>query len=98
MKLNSSKASKATETKPSSSFNLVIKERLRQARHSFNIAVKVLSVALILCGTGLSCTGKVSEGAIMTEGGKNLIVISEYLIKQSKEDNDRLDQDLKKEK
>lgn len=57
MKTNSSESSKVTETKPSSSFNLIIKERLRQARLSFNLnmAVKVVSVALILFGTGLSC-------------------------------------------
>lgn len=56
MKLNSDKASKVTETKPSLSFNLIIKERF-----SFNLdmAVKVLSVARVLCGTSLSGPGKV---------------------------------------
>lgn len=94
MKIHSSKSSKLANTQPSSlSKSQIIQKHLHQARTSFKPAqmLTVLSATLIIIGIGLSCSGKVEQGAILSEGGKNLCVVSECLFKQTKEANERLD-------
>jgi hypothetical protein len=100
MKISSSKSSKLANTQPSSlSKAQIIQKHLDQVRTSFKPAqmLTILSAALILFGTGLSCSGKVEQGAILSEGGKNLCIVSECLFKQTKEANNQLDKREKDE-
>ncbi len=94
MKIHSSKSSKIAKIKPSvPSKAQIIQKHLHQALTSFKPAqmLTVLSATLIIIGIGLSCSGKVEQGAILSEGGKNLCIVSECLFKQTKEANERLD-------
>ncbi|HEY9602503.1 MAG TPA: hypothetical protein V6C85_12890 [Allocoleopsis sp.] len=80
----------------------VINERLRQARLSFNLTLKltVVSAFISLVGVGLLFSGKISEGAVTTAGGLTSNIVSIHLLNLTKEVNDRLDQmakDLKDE-
>lgn len=80
----------------------VITERLRQARLSFNLSLKltIVSAFVSLAGVGLLFVGKVSEGTVTTAGGLTSNIVSVRLLKLTKEANDRLDQmakDLKDE-
>jgi hypothetical protein len=82
--------------------HLVIQERLRQARLSFNLTLKltIVSAFISLVGISLLFSGKVSEGTVTTTGGLTSNIVSIRLLKLTKEANDRLDQmakDLKDE-
>jgi hypothetical protein len=70
--------------------SLVIKERLRQARLSFNfsLAMTVTTAVIGLIGISLLLTGKVSEGVLTTAGGATS---SGLYLKVAKDANDRLD-------
>jgi uncharacterized membrane protein YczE len=80
----------------------VITERLRQARLSFNLTLKltITSAFISLVGVGLLFSGKVSEGTVTTAGGLASNIVNVRLLKLTKEANDRLDRmakDLKDE-
>ncbi|WP_293165803.1 hypothetical protein [Okeania sp. SIO2C9] len=72
---------------------LVIQERLRQARLSFNIALvlTVISTIVSLAGAGLLLSGKTSEGTATTAGGVASKIVSIGLLKMTKDTNERLD-------
>lgn len=65
-------------------------ERLRQARHSFNLALiaTAMSTFISLIGAGLLLTGKASEGAVTAASG---MVASVRCVQLAKDANDRLD-------
>ena len=65
-------------------------ERLRQARHSYNLALSMTAIcsALAITGGVLIATGKISEGAVATAGGAAPII---SCLKFARESNDRLD-------
>jgi hypothetical protein len=71
-------------------FDDITKERLRQARHSFNAAltVTVVSACISVAGVGLLLSGKVPEGTATTSGGA---VICVGCVRLAKDANDRLD-------
>lgn len=71
----------------------VITERLRQARLSFNLTIKLTIVSAFISLTGilLLFAGKVSEGTVTTAGGLTSNIVSVRLLKLTKESNDRLD-------
>lgn len=68
-------------------------ERLRQARHSFNLALiaTALSAGISLIGSGLLLSGKVPEGTVTAAGG---MAASVRCIQLAKDTNDRLDKIL----
>ncbi len=68
----------------------IARERLRQARHSFNAALTAtaLSTCISLIGTGRLLLGKVSEGTATTLG---CVVSCAGCIRLAKDANDRLD-------
>ncbi|MGD1806492.1 TRADD-N-associated membrane domain-containing protein [Dapis sp. BLCC M126] len=72
---------------------LVIKERLRQARLSFNIALSltIISAIISVTGVGLLLSGKTSEGTATTAGGLASKIVSVGLLKMTKDTNERLD-------
>lgn len=82
---------------------LIIQERLRQARYSFNVALVMTAASTIftLVGVGLVFTGNVSVGLLIGLGGiTGLIGASSHCVKLAQEANDRLDKiaaDLKNE-
>ncbi len=65
----------------------VLKERVRQARWSFNLACAA-SAIVGMVGITLLVSGRVPDGAFTTTGGGSLSVI---FFKLSKDANDRLD-------
>lgn len=69
---------------------IVVKERLRQSRYSFNaaLAATVLSTCISLLGAALLLSGKVTEGAVTTSSG---MAVSVGCLKLAKDANDRLD-------
>jgi CHASE2 domain-containing sensor protein len=71
----------------------IAQERLRQARHSFNLALSATAVSfcISLAGGVLLLTGKVPEGTFTSAGG---LVSSVQCLKLAKESNDRLDKIL----
>ncbi|MDF5729686.1 MAG: hypothetical protein PUP92_17185 [Rhizonema sp. PD38] len=71
----------------------IAQERLRQARHSFNLAfiATAASTFISLSGAGLLLSGKASEGAVTATGG---IVASVRCVQLAKDCNDRLDKIL----
>ena len=68
-------------------------ERLRQARHSFNLAFVATAVStfISLTGAGLLLSGKASEGAVTATTG---MVASVRCVQLAKDTNDRLDRIL----
>lgn len=68
----------------------IVKERLRQARYSFNLALvaSALSTCISLIGGGLMLLGQVPEGTVTAAGG---MAASVRCIQLAKDANDRLD-------
>ncbi len=69
----------------------IAQERLRQARHAFNLALGATAVSFCIGLLGAALLlfyGKVSEGAITSAGG---LVSSVQCLKLAKDANDRLD-------
>lgn len=71
----------------------IIKERVRQARYSFNLALVATAVSAFigLVGAGLLLTEKANEGAVTAAGGMAASVRCAQLAKEA---NDRLDRIL----
>lgn len=71
----------------------IAQERLRQARHSFNLALGATAVSfcISLVGAVLLLSGKVPEGAVTSAGG---LLSSVQSVKFAKESNERLDKVL----
>jgi len=71
----------------------IVKERLRQAHYSFNLALIATSVStcISLIGAGLLMTGKLPKGMVTTVGG---LASSACCIRFAKDANDRLDKIL----
>ena len=71
----------------------IAQERLRQAHHSFNLALiaTTMSFCISLVGAGLLLSGKVPEGTIAAAGG---LASSVRCIQLAKDTNDRLDKIL----
>ena len=69
---------------------IIVEERLRQARYSFNaaLAATVLSTCISIVGVALLLSGKVPEGAVTTSSG---VAVSVRCLKLAKDANDRLD-------
>lgn len=69
---------------------IIAKERLRQARYSFNAALTatVLSTCISLVGAALLLSGKVPEGTVTTSSA---VAASIGCLKLAKDANDRLD-------
>ena len=78
---------------PKTTEQLVIKERLRQARLSFNIALSltIISAIISVIGVGFLLSGKTSEGTATTTGGLASKIVSVGLLKMTKDTNERLD-------
>lgn len=74
----------------------IAQERLRQAYHSFNLALfaTAASFCIGLVGAGLLLSGKVPEGTITAVGG---LASSVRCIQFAKDANDRLDNILVEE-
>jgi hypothetical protein len=68
----------------------IAKERLRQARYSFNLALVTTAVcaAISFAGVGLVLADKASEGTITATGG---LVSTVRCLRLAKDANDRLD-------
>lgn len=78
-------------TNPDSALEMIIvKERLRQSRYSFNaaLAAAVLSICISIVGAELLLSGKVPEGTVTTSSG---MAVSVGCFKLAKDANDRLD-------
>ena len=77
-------------TNAHSELEMIIVERLRQARYSFNAALPatVISTFISLLGAALLLSGKVPEGAVTTSSG---MALSVGCLKLAKDANDRLD-------
>lgn len=71
----------------------IAQERLRQAHHSFNLALIATSVSfcISLVGAGLLLSGKVPEGTVTSAGG---LASSVQCLQFAKDANDRLDKIL----
>jgi hypothetical protein len=72
---------------------IVIKERLRQARYSFNLALvaTAISACVGLAGAGLLLSSKLPEGTVTAAAG---LTSSACSIRFAKDANDRLDKIL----
>ena len=72
---------------------IILQERLRQARYSFNLALVATGVSACvgLAGAGLLLSGKLSEGVVTAAGG---LASSACCIQLAKDANDRLDKAL----
>ncbi|OZH53557.1 hypothetical protein AFK68_16840 [Hydrocoleum sp. CS-953] len=72
---------------------MFIKERLRQARLSFNTALglTIISAIISVTGVGLLLSGKTSEGTATTAGGLASQIVSVSLLKMTQDSNERLD-------
>lgn len=68
----------------------IVRERLRQAKYSFNVAIGGMAVCTLVgtIGLGLIVFGKTQEGSILTTGG---IVPITVCMQFAKEANERLD-------
>jgi hypothetical protein len=66
----------------------IIREWLRQARHSYNLALGITtaSALMTLLGVGLLYLDKVSEASITTGGGALAAIASVQRAKQAKEE------------
>ncbi|MCC5640290.1 hypothetical protein LC593_31545 [Nostoc sp. CHAB 5844] len=71
----------------------IIKERIRQARYSFNLALTAtgMSACISLVGAGLLLSGRVPEGTVTAAGG---MAASARCTRLAKDTNDRLDKIL----
>jgi|GEM_PF-1780788 len=71
---------------------LIAKERLRQARYSFNAAltVTVLSSSISIIGIVLLFLGKVTEGTVTTSSGLAASIVSVRLVKEVKDTLDKI--------
>lgn len=78
---------------PNTMEQLVIKERLRQAKSSFNIALTltIISAIISVTGVGLLLSEKTPEGTATTAGGLASKIVSISLLKMTKDTNERLD-------
>ncbi len=78
---------------PETMEQMVIKERLRQARLSFNIAIilTIISAATTLTGLGLFFFEKIDDAKLITSGGIASQIVSVGLLKINQESNKRLD-------
>jgi hypothetical protein len=76
---------------------ILIQERLRQARLSFNLTLTlfVTSSIISIVGIALLFLGKVPEGTVTTAGGLASNIVSVRCLKLNKETNDRLDEIVK---
>jgi hypothetical protein len=76
---------------------ILIQERLRQARLSFNLTLTlfVTSGIISIVGIALLFLGKVPEGTVTTAGGLASNIVSLRCLKLNKETNDRLDEIVK---
>ena len=86
--------------KQSSSDNVILKERVRQARWGFNLSVSFAGISGLITITGfvLLLTGRISPSLYgATAGGAASTLVGGRLIKLSSEANDRLDLMLKEE-
>lgn len=81
----------------SSTESIILHERLRQARLSFNLALTATATSFLigLAGAGLFLSGKVPSGTITSAAG---LVTSVRCLKFAKEVNDHLDNLLEEEK
>lgn len=72
----------------------IVKERLRQARYSFNAALTATAVSacISLVGGALLLSGKITEGTVTASGR---IATSLGCINLAKDANDRLDKLMK---
>ncbi|NET54829.1 MAG: hypothetical protein F6K47_01055 [Symploca sp. SIO2E6] len=70
---------------------IILQERLRQARQSFNLALVTTTSCILIsfAGVGLVLLGKANEGTITATGG---LASTGYCLKLSKDANDRLDE------
>jgi len=70
--------------------HVIVKERLRQANFSFNLALVATAVSAFvgLIGAGVLLSGKFSEGSVTAAGG---LASSACCIRFAKDANDRLD-------
>jgi len=77
-------------TNAHSALEMIIVERLRQARYSFNTALPltVVSTCISLVGAALLLSGNVPGGAVTTSSG---MALSVGFLKLAKDANDRLD-------
>jgi hypothetical protein len=68
----------------------IVRERIRQAHHSFNLALAATTASFLISivGAGLLFANKVPEGGTATAGG---LLSSVGFIKFAKDANDRLD-------
>jgi len=66
---------------------IIVEERLRQSRYSFNAALAATVFSSIV-GAALLLSGKVPEGAVTTSSG---MAVSVGCLKLAKDANDRLD-------
>lgn len=66
----------------------VIRELLRQVRHSYNLALGITtaSALMTLCGVGLLYLDKVSQASVTTGGGALATIASVQRAKQAKEE------------
>ena len=73
---------------------LIMKERLRQARYSFNAAltVTVLSASIITIGIVLLFSGQVTGSIVATLSGLAANIVSVRLVKEVKDTLDRITQ------
>lgn len=71
----------------------IVRERIRQARYSFNLALIAtgLSACIGFIGAGLLLSGRVTEGTVTATGGMAASVRCAQLAKEA---NDRLDKTL----
>lgn len=74
--------------------DVVLQERIRQAKYSFNLALiaTAVSACVSLAGAGLLLSGKFPKGTVTAVGG---LVSSTCCIRFAKDANDRLDKTLK---
>lgn len=70
--------------------DVILQERVRQAKYSFNLALiaTAVSACVGLAGAGLLLSGKFPEGTVTAAGG---LVASTCCIRFAKDANDRLD-------
>lgn len=73
-------------TNAHSALEMIIVERLRQARYSFNAALAANVFSIV--GAAFLLSGKVPEGAVTTSSG---MAVSVGCLKLAKDANDRLD-------
>jgi hypothetical protein len=73
--------------------DIVLQERIRQARWAFNLSLAFtsLSAAITLTGVILLATGHLSQGSYITFGGLTSTAVGHRCVRLSHEANDRLD-------